>query len=269
MGTLAYTHKILRGRTMKKPMMAIALGLTLLLSSCGDVAESSSSAPVSESPAKPVAAVGASAVAAPKAEEDEVAQAEVTAEYPEIGQIISLQAGDLMCYAVVRDRQGQEFDIGATFEICEQQDLLNQNVRFIYSEENVADCQSAEPCGQTRQEILISDVVLLGENWQVLSNGTWTVTVGRIESWEGVNNTGGLTYYGCDADGNCLSLTDGFTACRDGICNMSWENGDYAYTLSSEMTDDGEGSTSLIVWQNGNEILRAENMEVIDSSESE
>lgn len=255
---------------MKTPMMAIALGLTLILSSCGDVAESSSSTSASASPTKPVAVAAASPIAASKAEEEEaIAQAEVTAEYPEIGQIISLQAGDLMCYAVVRDRQGQEFDIGATFEICEQQDLLNQNVRLIYSEETVADCQSAEPCGQTRQETLISDVVLLGENWQVLSNGTWTVTVGRIESWEGVNNTGGLTYYGCDADGNCLSLTDGFTVCRDGICNMSWENGDYAYTLSSEMTDDGEGSTALIVWQNGNEILRAENMEVIDANESE
>ncbi|MBD1910708.1 MULTISPECIES: hypothetical protein [unclassified Leptolyngbya] len=258
---------------MKNPMMAIALGLALLLSSCGaTVAESSSAPESSASSSKPVAVAAASSATNPKAEKAEeveaIAQAEETTEYPEIGQIISLQSGDLMCYTVVRDRQGQEFDIGATFEICEQQELLNQNVRFVYSEENVADCQSAEPCGRSRKETLISDVVLLGENWQVLSNGDWTVTVGRIESWDGVNNTGGLTYYGCDSDGNCLSLTDGFTVCRDGICNMSWENGDYAYTLSSEVTDDGEGSTTLIVWQNGDEILRAENMELIDSSDS-
>jgi len=259
---------------MKNPIMAIALGLTVLLASCSGkttVAESVPTPPVA--PVAPVASSSPVAVAqAPQTvsqiEAPDVAMAQEVAEsYPEIGQILSMQAGDLKCYTTVRDRSGQEFDIGATFEVCEQEALLNQTVRFVYSEENVADCQSAEPCGRTHRETLISELIPLGESWQVLSNGTWTVTVGRVETWDGVNNTGNLTYYGCDDEGNCLSLTDGFVVCRDGVCNMSWANGNYAYTLSSELSETGDDPTTLIVWENGNEILRAENMEIVDSNE--
>lgn len=193
---------------------------------------------------------------------------EIAESYPNIGVLTSAQSGDLKCYTTVRDPQGQVFDLGATFEICDRQaSLLDQTVRLVYSEESVADCQSAEPCGRSRQETLISDAVILGDDWDTYSNGQWTVTVGRLGSWDGTNNTGNLTYYGCDRDGNCLSLADGFLVCRNGVCNMSWENGDYAYTLSSELTENGDGDTSLLVWQGETEILRAENMEVIDSSE--
>lgn len=201
--------------------------------------------------------------------DSEIPSEEAIAEpYPEIGVLTSAQAGDLKCYVTVRDPQGQVFDLGATFEICDRQEnLLDQTARFIYSTESVADCESAEPCGRSRQETLISDAVILGDDWSTYSNGQWTVTVGRLGSWDGTNNTGNLTYYGCDSSGNCLSLTDGFLVCRNGVCNMSWENGDYAYTLSSELTETGDGDTSLLVWQGETEILRAENMEVIDSSE--
>jgi len=264
---------------MKNPMMAIALGLTVLIASCSGETTVAESVP--ETPAATVAPVASpspttvaqapqsipKAKASDGAVESEIAmEPEVAESYPEIGQILSMQAGDLKCYAVVRDRSGQEFDIGATFEVCEQEDLLNQTVRFVYSEENVADCQSAEPCGRTRRETLISELIPLGESWQVLSNGTWTVTVGRVETWDGVNNTGNLTYYGCDEEGNCLSLTDGFVVCRNGVCNMSWANGNYAYTLSAELSETGEDPTTLLVWEDGNEILRAENMEIVDSN---
>jgi len=255
---------------------AIALGLALFLGSCG--------APVAESPSDTSSATTAPSSVAAKTDTaiaqspdpaakttPETAPADkenVVEPYPEIGELIELQPGDLKCYATVRDPQGQVFDIGATFEVCDRQDeLLNQTVRLVYSEENVADCPSNEPCGRSVRETLISDGIPLGEAWQVLSNGAWTVTVGRIESWDGTNNTGNMTYYGCDDTGSCLSLTEGFTVCRNGVCNMSWANGDYAYTLSSEMSETAGGTSTLLVWQNGTEILRAENMEIIDSSD--
>ncbi|MBE9103350.1 hypothetical protein [Vacuolonema iberomarrocanum] len=180
-----------------------------------------------------------------------------------------MQDGDLLCYATVVDPQGQEHTVGAAFDICNREaELLDQNVVFSYSVENVADCQSAEPCGRTRQERIITNAIDLGESWQVLSNGTWTVTVGRLESWDGVNNTGALTYYGCDDQGNCLTLNNGSSACRRGVCIMSWQNGDYTYTLESEITEAGDGDTTLKVYQNGNEILTAENMQVVEASDS-
>lgn len=189
--------------------------------------------------------------------------------YPERGQITELQMGDLMCYTTIVDANGQMYDIGAAFEICSREaELLNQPVMLTYSLESVADCQSAEPCGRTREELIITEAVPLGESWETWSNGTWTVTVGRLESWDGGNHTGNLTYYGCDDQGNCLSLDQGFTVCRFGLCSMSWENGSYVYALKTEMTEGGEpGRTTLVVRQGEAEILRAENMQVVASSQ--
>ncbi|MGB3491111.1 MAG: hypothetical protein WBA57_00170 [Elainellaceae cyanobacterium] len=255
----------------------LAVALALTIAGCGDkpVTQTAPEAPEATEPAPETAASIANldvpekdVPAKSEASPETGAESNVAEPYPEIGVLTEAQAGDLKCYVTVRDPQGQVFDLGATFEICDRQgSLLNQNLQLIYSEESVADCQSAEPCGQTRQETLVSDAVILGDSWNTYSNGQWTVTVGRIGSWDGTNNTGSLTYYGCDRDGNCLSLTDGFMVCRNGICNMSWENGNYAYTLSSELTETGDGPTTLLVWQDATEILRAENMEVVDSSE--
>jgi hypothetical protein len=275
--------------SMQRRAIALSLGLAALLSSCTEasISETSSknaeklSAPapemmsetISESTPEGAAPLTDSASnasgttdRAPASNSSAIARSMPV--YPEIGTLISAQSGDLACYTTVRDRQGREFQILATYEICDRQSqLLNQTVRFIYEDGNVPDCESAEPCGRTRRETLIADVVELGDSWQVLSNGTWTVTVGRIGSWDGVNNTGGLTYYGCDSAGNCLSLTDGFVVCRHGVCNMSWENGDYAYTLSSELREDHNDQTTLLVWQGATEILRAENMQLIEASD--
>ncbi|TVQ55096.1 MAG: hypothetical protein EA366_11220, partial [Spirulina sp. DLM2.Bin59] len=189
--------------------------------------------------------------------------------YPEIATITSLQSGDLMCYAEVMDDSGQVFEVGATFEICDRHDqLINQVVRLAYSQENVADCESAEPCGRSRVELLITETIPLGEHWMVLSNGTWTVTVGQIETWDGQNNTGNLTYYGCDPQGNCLAISGGAITCRDGMCYMAWRNGNYTYTLASEIGEEASGDTRLLVFEGQKEILNTGGMEEILSSES-
>ncbi|MFB2920260.1 MULTISPECIES: hypothetical protein [Aerosakkonema] len=75
----------------------------------------------------------------------------------EVGTVKSLQTGDLMCYATVVDENKTEHNLGATFEICEQKNkFLNRKVRLSYSYQNVNDCESIEPCGKIRRELLIT-----------------------------------------------------------------------------------------------------------------
>ena len=49
-------------------------------------------------------------------------------------------------------------------------EILDAPVRLVYSIESVADCESSKPCGQSRDEFLISDTVMLGNSWLVLAN---------------------------------------------------------------------------------------------------
>lgn len=272
----------------------LAIALMLLLGSCGgssetrspadskerSVSESTAAAPtleddrptpqVAESTSPPASDPAAAPDSPPAALDASAPSHASTAAntYPEIGVLTSAQIGDLMCYVTVEDMEGQAFERGATFELCDRQNsLLNQTARFVYSSETVADCESAEPCGRSRQDMLIADAVVLGESWEILSNDTWTVTVGRLESWDGTNGTGNLTYYGCDRNNNCLALTGGSMVCRNGICTMVWNNGSYTYMLSSTITTSGDAPTTLQVRQNGSEILRADNMTIVVSSD--
>jgi hypothetical protein len=176
--------------------------------------------------------------------------------YPEIGIPIELIQGGLLCYATIIDQQGQQQEIGATFDICQDQEaILNQRVRLIYTTENVADCESAEPCGKTRQATVISNTVLPGENTERLTNDQWTIFIGNGESWDGTNNTGNLTYYGCDSNNNCLALTGGKVTCRNGVCNTGWANGDYTYIISQTITENSQDSTTTLTVRQGSEVI--------------
>jgi hypothetical protein len=88
---------------------------------------------------------------------------------------------------------------------------------------------------------------------EVLRNPNWKITIRGMQAWNGVNNTGDLSYEGCDRDGQCLNLTGGKMSCRDGICGMSWSNGDYVYNLTAPMTEEGKAPSKsdmrLKVWQ--------------------
>jgi hypothetical protein len=74
------------------------------------------------------------------------------------GRILKMTNGDVMCYLEVRDAQGKVRTIGADFEVCAQEQLINRKVRFTYKRMRVSDCESAEPCGKTRWEMLVSAV---------------------------------------------------------------------------------------------------------------
>lgn len=71
-----------------------------------------------------------------------------------IGKILNFTNGDLMCYVEV-NALGNNYSIGANFDICSQTQFLNKQVQLTYKRTKVNDCPSNEPCGKTRLENLI------------------------------------------------------------------------------------------------------------------
>lgn len=93
---------------------------------------------------------------------------------------------------------------------------------------------------------------------ETLTNGKWTVTIDNEESWQGINGTGNLSYYGCNNRCDCTYLTGGTVSCRDGVCQTIWNNGNYNYILSSPITEKREElNSTLTIWLNGKKILSA------------
>lgn len=195
-------------------------------------------------------------------------------EQPKVGTIKRIEQGDLACYVTLIDEQGKEHNISADFEICPQKDqFINKKVKLSYKILNFNDCQSNEPCGKTKKESAIVKMEVIGDSksgkssgdTQTLSNGEWTIKLSNYDSWDGVNNTGNVKYYGCDSKGNCLELTGGKVSCRNGKCVTGWKNGTYAYAIESAITEDGNDSqgSTLIVRQNSKVILRAEGLKQV------
>jgi hypothetical protein len=204
-----------------------------------------------------------------------------TRKQPKVGIVKELVNGDLMCYVTLVDKKGVEHNVGATFEICaDEKKVLNKKVRAVYQIQSVSDCQSAEPCGKTRKESIITKMEVVNEGStekspignsksgksQTLSNGKWTITLSNTDSWNGVNGTGNVSYRGCDANGKCLKLTGGKVSCRDGKCVTGWRNGDYLYILEQPMTEDGNSASSLIVKKDATEVLKATELKVISGN---
>ncbi|MFO5529268.1 MAG: lipoprotein [Cuspidothrix sp.] len=200
---------------------------------------------------------------------------------PKVGTVKELVNGDLMCYVTLVDKKGTEHNLGATFEICEQdKKFVDKKVRLVYETQSVNDCESAEPCGKTRKESIITKMELISEdrekesvndnskssNSQTLSNGEWTITLSNTDSWKGVNGTGDVSYKGCDANGKCLDLTGGKVTCRDGKCITGWTNGDYVYILEQPITEKSDATATLIVRQNTKEILKATDLKVVSGN---
>jgi hypothetical protein len=77
---------------------------------------------------------------------------------PAVGTVEKMENGDLMCYVTVVDENNiRHENLGADFELCANADqYLKQKVKLTYQQANVSDCQSAEPCGKSRKEWLIT-----------------------------------------------------------------------------------------------------------------
>lgn len=188
----------------------------------------------------------------------------------EVGTVESIVQGDIICYVTLVDEKGKTHEVSASFDICADREIfLNKKVRLSYELANLNDCESAEPCGKTRQETIISKMDIIGENSetstqkqdsQTLSNGEWTITIGNGQSWNGVNGTGNLTYNGCDAKGKCIKLEGGKVTCRDGKCVTGWSNGDYSYIIEQPITNPdspSSGATTLTVRKGDTIIFNA------------
>ncbi|MBD2742328.1 hypothetical protein [Coleofasciculus sp. FACHB-1120] len=201
---------------------------------------------------------------------------QVPAKQPTIGTVTSMVQGDLKCYVTLLDENRIERNVGASFEVCEQEKtFLNKKVRNSYEILSVNDCESIEPCGKSKKESLITKMEIIEDgnsqaptDSQTLSNGEWTITVGNAKSWSGVNGTGNLSYRGCDANGKCINLTGGKTTCRNGSCTTGWANGDYFYILETPISnpDQPEGSdssTTLTVKKGAEVILTAKGLKAV------
>ena len=193
---------------------------------------------------------------------------------PKVGTIKRIEQGDLACYINLIDEKGKEHNINASFDICPQKEqFINKKVKLSYKILPFNDCQSNEPCGKTKKESAIVKMEVISgsktekssRDSQTISNGEWTIKLSNYDSWNGINNTGNIKYYGCDSKGNCLELTGGKVSCRNGKCVTGWTNGTYAYAIESAITEDGnnpQGST-LIVRKGNKVILRAEGLKSV------
>lgn len=89
-------------------------------------------------------------------------KAVTSANLPKIGTVKKITNGDLLCYVSLVDDKGKQHELGADFGICGQEKAyLNKKVRLTYGLANVSDCQSAEPCGKTRQQQVIEKMELV------------------------------------------------------------------------------------------------------------
>ena len=89
-------------------------------------------------------------------------KAVTSANLPKTGIVKKITNGDLLCYVSLVDEKGKQHEVGADYGICGQEKAyLNKKVRLTYGLANVSDCQSAEPCGKTRQEQVIEKMELV------------------------------------------------------------------------------------------------------------
>jgi hypothetical protein len=92
-----------------------------------------------------------------------VAEANCPPQQPKIGTVQRIDNGDLACYITLLDEKKIEHrSIKAQFEFCVNSErYVHQKVRLTYGLGNISDCQSAEPCGKTKQEWIIVKMIIL------------------------------------------------------------------------------------------------------------
>ncbi|MBD2775727.1 hypothetical protein [Iningainema tapete] len=76
----------------------------------------------------------------------------------QIATVKSMDNGDNACYVTLVDQKGKVYQsVYANFEICaKEKTFLNNRVRLSYEQGRINDCQSAEPCGKSKQVTLIT-----------------------------------------------------------------------------------------------------------------
>ena len=187
---------------------------------------------------------------------------------PKEGTVKKIVTGDLMCYVTLVDNKGIEHNVGASFEICaDEKKFINKKVRAVYEVTSVNDCQSAEPCGKSRKELIITKMEVVNKSSQkdsyTLSDGKWKIAISDSNSWNGVNGKGNVSYQGCDVNGKCVSLTGGKVVCRHGVCRTVWKGGNYTYILEQPITENGNADSTLTVRKGRTEVLKVTGLKAI------
>lgn len=168
--------------------------------------------------------------------------------FPEVATVKQLKLQNSGCVLTLEDANNQRFTVEASLDTCDNRNtFLERKVRPVYE--------------QGSNGVVVTSLELVDKtptsDTQTLTNGQWTITIGNLKAWSGVNNTGNATYRGCDAQGKCIRLTQGKTSTRDGVVVTAWQNGDYTYAVQSPIDDRATtAGTMLIVRQGANEILR-------------
>lgn len=82
---------------------------------------------------------------------------------PQIATVKSIQNGDNACYVTLVDQKGKTYQsVYANFDICaKEKTFLNKKVRLSYGQGKINDCQSAEPCGKSKQVTLITKMQVI------------------------------------------------------------------------------------------------------------
>ena len=178
-------------------------------------------------------------------------------DFPEIATVKQLKTDDnLGCSLTLEDSNGEQFTIGTSLAICDEQaSYINQKVRPVYEQ------VSSGAVVVTSLERLNAETP---SNSQTFTSGKWTITIGNLGAWSGVNNTGNATYRGCDAQGNCINLAQGRTVAGQGLLITAWQSGDYTYIVQSPISDRANSSEmTLIVRRGDTEILRESGFQAV------
>lgn len=69
--------------------------------------------------------------------------------------------------------------------------------------------------------------------------GEFTITLDEVAEY-------GRTYYGCDDKGNCLRLNHGTRWRDNGYRGITWENGEYYYSISWKEGETGPMYLSVV-----------------------
>lgn len=81
---------------------------------------------------------------------------------------------------------------------------------------------------------------------ETYSAGEFTITLDDGEN--------GKTYRGCNVQGKCINLKDGTSWRDNGYRGITWENGDYTYSVS--WRENANERMYLNIYNQGKQILR-------------
>ncbi len=72
--------------------------------------------------------------------------------------LIGLQMGDLACYVDYDDGSDVEGNLPGTFDMCDFESLIGQQVVLTVEPLDMADCESIEPCGKTVRTDVVTKI---------------------------------------------------------------------------------------------------------------